>query len=136
MSYDLTVRTLALAVMIVTITVSARAQDGKARALYDESWRMVEISNLVTSEEQTTCARFVKVGRVVEVRYDNQHNVADFTIKGRGVWRFSLKEADIDEADARRLPTLLKEGQRLRVVAFGCGAAAAILDAANIDLIR
>lgn len=127
-------RSALLAILVLVVfSLTVRAQEGQAVARYDERGHMVKISNLSVRETRERCARFVYVGKVTHAEYDNRGRLIEFQIRRRGrPVRFNLVDAAFDAADVGRLPTLIKKGSRVRVVAYGCGASAAVLDADSI----
>lgn len=132
----LTIRTLALVVMVVAAPVAAQSK--RAIARYDARGRMVRAFNLTERASDGTCERFVYVGTVTRTEYDAEGRPAEFWIKERAgrAQSFNLLEAQFDAYDLKRVPGLLRNGARVRVEAFGCGAGAAVLDAWGINLIR
>ncbi|MDT7807300.1 MAG: hypothetical protein QOJ70_1113 [Acidobacteriota bacterium] len=128
--------TLTVAFMFLLCPV-AFAQDGQAFARYDDRGHMVGISNLSVRETRERCERFVYIGKVVRAEYDNKGQLLEFNIrrKNQRTETFNLIDATFDAANVKKLPTLLKKGARVRVVAYGCGASAAVLDADSINLL-
>ena len=97
---------------------------------------MVSIYGLLSDEQRITCSRFQAVGTVTKVEFDNRRRLLAFTINTRKrAMLINLTESEaIESADLKKLPTLVKQGARLRVTAYGCGASAAILEADTIAI--
>jgi len=133
-----TVRTLALAALLVGAKVTAHGQNRRAVARYDARGRMVRAFNLTDRAEDPNCERFVHAGGVTRVEYDSAGHPAEFWIKEKGgrVRSFNLLDAEFDARDLKRVSGLLRSGSIVRVEAFGCGAGGLILTAWSITLIR
>lgn len=105
--------------------------DAPPVARYDSRGRMVYIGGLLADEQRTKCAKFVIKGTVTAAEFDNQKRLVNFDVRARrrGSWRFPLVNPEsIAAADLAKLPTLVKEGARLKVTGYGCGASAAVVE--------
>lgn len=128
---------LTLALLAAT-SVSAVAQNRRAFARYDQRGRMVRAFNLTERAADAGCEKSVHVGTVTRAEYDGDGRPAEFWIKEKGgrAPSFNLIDAEFDAADLKRVPGLLREGARVRVEAYGCGAGGAVLTAWSVTLIR
>ena len=110
------------------------SQKDKAIARYDERGNMVSLYNLNTQEARERCARFVYVGIITGAEYDNERLLVTFSIrrKNHHIESFNLVDTRFESADREKVSTLMKVGNRVRVVAYGCGASAAVLEADEV----
>ena len=116
----------ALAVALLSVGVSRPAQSGqsdKAITRYDERGNMISVVRLATDETRL-CSKFVYVGTITRAQYDNQRELQEFSIRRRGkqVVTVNLSEATLEDVDSKKVPTLIRKGVHVRVVAYGCGA--------------
>ena len=109
----------------------------RAVASYNAHGAMVRVYKMSDPEEVSGCERFILVGRVVSVEYDDRREIVNFSLKARnGESRKvnlpkSLYKQLPGEAE-RALPKLLSRGKRIRVVAYGCGVSLGVLEADEI----
>ena len=115
------------------------AQHIRARAVasYNARLTMIRVHKMLDPEEVSGCDRFILVGRVVSVEYDDRMEIVDFALKARNgeSRRVNLPKslyAQLPSEAERGLQKLLSRGKRIRVVAYGCGFSVGVLEADEI----
>jgi hypothetical protein len=103
------------------------AQHTRVRAVasYDARLTMIGVYKMSDPEEVSGCDRFILVGRVVSVAYDERSEIVTFSLKARNgeSRRVNLPKslyAQLPSEAERGLQKLLSRGKRIRVVAYGC----------------
>ena len=127
--------------LVLTIVIAnadnAFAQD-EALSHYQKG-KMIEISDLLSGEEQEKCSVESKryAGTVSAIQSTNGLQITNFTLKtAKGNVKIYLSPALYDgrlsKQDATALPTLIAKGRRITVDAFRCGDSRKILMAQYI----
>jgi hypothetical protein len=120
-----------LAVALLALALTTPAHDSPPVARYNELGRMVYVGGLTSDEQRIKCAKFIVKGIVTFTEFDNRHRLVNFGVRARksSAWRFPIIYPESLEAvDLEKLPTLITKGARLKVTAYGCGAAAAFVE--------
>ena len=86
---------------------------------------MIRVYKMVDPEEVSGCDRFILVGRVVSVEYDERREIVTFSLKARNgeSRRVNLPKslyAQLPSEAETGLQKLLSRRKRIRVVAYGC----------------
>ena len=130
-----------LMLMTTTETSPVHAQQtvfrARAIASYNARGTMIGVHKMADPEEVSRCARFILVGRVVAVEYDDRKGIVNFFLKARNGEdrKVSLPKSlykQLPSEAEMALPKLLSRGKRIRVAAYGCGDAAGVLEADEI----
>lgn len=117
----------AAALLALALALTPPAHDNPPIARYDERGRMVYVGGLMTDEQRIKCAKFVIKGTVTFTEFDNQHRLSAFGV--RHAWRFPIIYPEsLEAADLEKLPTLITKSARVKVTAYGCGAAGAFVE--------
>ncbi len=122
---------LILSVMLfVALFFSTEAICAQAEARY-KAGKMIEISDLLSSEETENCAAKRYVGTVSAVQYADG-KIESFTLK---TTKSSLKihlspslyQERLNAKDAKSLPTLVAKNKKITVDTYICGASGKIV---------
>ena len=106
------------------------AQD-KAGARYQKG-KMIEISDLLSSEEMEGCESRRFVGLISAVQLKSGEKIESFTLKAKkGTVKIYLSPVLYSERlnakDAKNLPTLIAKGKTITVDTYICGASGKII---------
>ena len=118
--------------LIVVLAVLAGGQSQKSYARYDESGNMTSAISLFDLASDEDCrGRQTFSGVISRVEYNNQKQIESFSLKvqrkGRKpvvlVYAFPLDpyEGGLEANELTKLPTLIREGNRVRVDGYECG---------------
>ena len=120
-------RTLLSLTALVFVALSVSVAFGQEIEGYYEKGKLVEIKDLLSSDELESCAVESKryAGTVTGVRFSEGSRIGDFTLKtSRGNVKILISETvyeRISKADANALPTLVAKARRITVDAHQCG---------------
>ena len=119
------------------LPIHAQHTVARAVASYDARLTMIGVHKMLDPEEVSGCNRFTLVGRVVSVEYDDRREIVNFSLKTRNgeSRRVNLPKslyAQLPGEAERGLEKLLSRGKRIRVIAYGCGVSAGVLEADEI----
>ena len=130
-------------VLLMTATetspVYAQQTVFRARAIasYNARVMMIRVYKMADPEEVSRCSRFILIGRVVSVEYDDRREIVSFSLKtlngeDRKVNLPNSLYEDLPSEAEMALPKLLSRGKRIRVVTYGRGASVGVLEADEI----
>jgi hypothetical protein len=129
-----------LTLVIAALEISDIYAQTNIRARAVASYRrgtMFRIQKMSDPVEVSGCDRFVLVGTVESVGYDDRSEIVNFSLKARNgkSRRVNLPKTLYQQLPVEAemaLPKLLSRGRRLRAVAYGCVASADALEADEI----
>ena len=118
--------------LMVVLAVLAGGQSQNTYARYDVNGNMTSVISLFDFASDEDCrGRQTYSGVISKVEYNNQKQIESFSLKvqrkGRKpivlVYAFPLDpyEGGLEPSELTKLPTLIREGNRVRVDGYECG---------------
>ena len=106
-------------------TVYAQHTRARAVASYDARLTMIRVYKMADPKEVAGCDRFILVGRVISVEYNERREIVTFSLKARNgeSRRINLPKslyAQLPIEAETGLQKLSSTGKRIRVVAYDC----------------
>jgi hypothetical protein len=121
---------LSALIYVVLFFFNAETTCAQAEARY-KAGKMIEISDLLSTEETEDCAAKRYVGTISAVQ-NAGGKIESFTLKSAGsslkiYLSPSLYSERLNAKDARNLPTLIAKGKKITIDTYICGASGKIV---------
>jgi hypothetical protein len=123
-----------LLIIIVTLLTSIVFAQSKAVAVFDENKSMKSVEALIQSENinNDECKRLTTIGKVFDVSFNIDGKILHFRLatkyKGKLVKLYFYLPSEaysrLRKTESNKLTTLIKKGNRIKLIHYSCGTKA------------